>query len=135
MKKFFAVVMLVAAMGVSAQEKSLSFFGKKAIAEVQEGKVVKSIRLKDRSQAPSSFKVGMVLSIVNSDTAEDARTFDEQVAAGDYKFIELTQLNVSKFSALSPADQAEVRRYYSPVQITDAKDTVSTLVFKFRSTR
>jgi len=135
MKKFLALVLLVAGVNAFAQEKSLSFSGKKAIAEVQAGKVVKSIRLKDRTQAPSSFKVGMVLAIVNSDTVEDNRPFDQQVAAGDYKFIELTQLTVSKFSALSPADQAEVKRYYTQPQITEAKDTVTTLVFKFRATR
>ncbi len=131
MNKFLVTLMMVTGLNVwahTATTKQLSFHGNATIAEVQDGKLTRSIRLKDRTQAPTSYKAGDLVAIVNTNTEEDKRPLDAQM--GKYQHIELTKLTVTKFSALSAADQAELSKYYSAEKIAEAKDVVTIIEFK-----
>ena len=129
-------MMMALGMNAWAQDvKQLSFHGKAAIAEVQQGKTTKSIRLKDRTLAPTSYKAGDVVTIINSNADEDKRSVEAQAKEAPYKFIELTKLTVSTFASLPAADQAELSKYYSKEKIAEAKDVVTIIEFKPRATR
>jgi len=127
----------MALVSVSAQAAlppgtSFSFKGKAQLEQVRAGQLTRTIRLNDRTAAPYSYKLGKVLPLINSDTAEERSTEEEQVAAETYKFVELTQFTVTTFSALSPADQVELKKYYAQEKIDLAKGIVTVVHFKFR---
>ena len=139
MKFLTAFALLVTSLIASAQPvlpaTHITFNGNAAIEMVRTGMTTQTIRLSDRTAAPSSYKVGAVLAVVNSNQTEETRTPEVQVAANAYKFIELTKLEVKKLTDLSPADQAEFRRFYTQEVIDRANGIVTVVTFKYRATR
>jgi len=137
MKKMFTFIALLLSLSSFAQlnDKIMSFDGNATIKQVTEGSLTKTIRLGDRTQAPYLFKVSSVLSIVNSNVTEETRSVEEQVKIEAYKFVELTQLTVSKLTDLSAAEQTEFRKFYTQERIDQAKGIVSVITFKFKNTK
>ena len=146
MKTLIAIV--ISALGLTATAQvapvapapapyfaSMSFNGKDSIAEIQTGKVTASVRLADRTQAPYTYKVGTVLPLVNSNKVEDARSFEDQAKAEAYKYVELTKITVAQVTALTPAQQEEVKKFYTQDKIDAAKGIVSVITFKYRPTK
>lgn len=122
-------------IGFSAQAATtqyISFTGKASIEAVQSGKLTQTVRLGDRTQVPFSFKLGLVLPLVNGDKVEDTRTFEDQIAANAYGKVELTLVSVSQFESLSAADKAEFLKHYSPEKIKEAKGVVTKLGLKVK---
>lgn len=143
MKKLFAV--LLTAFSVSAFANApvapapkpfvpaLSFNGKATINQILAGQLTSTVRLGDRTATPHSNKVGSVLPLVNSNREEDPRSFEDQVKAEAYKYVELTKVTVSQVSALSAADQEELKKYYTQDKIDAAKGIVTVVTFKYRA--
>lgn len=134
MKAFLiATAVLVSGLVAQASEvQFLSFKGKAALEQVKLGSVKETVRLGDRSAPPSSFKVGIVVPLVNSDQAEDSRKPEDQIATNAYGKVELVSLKVSKFEALSKKDQDEFLKFYTPEKLAEAKGIVTIIGLKFK---
>lgn len=143
MKKLFAVLLTVFSVSAFANAPAapapapfvpaLSFNGKATINQILAGQITSTVRLGDRTVAPHSNKVGAVLPLVNTNRDEEPRSFAEQVQAEAYKYVELTKVTVSQVSALSAADQEEVKKYYTQDKIDAAKGVVTVVTFKYRA--
>jgi hypothetical protein len=145
MKKLFAMI-AIATMGFVAQAQTtpapaapyvpaMSFQGQAAMNDVKAGKLTVTVRLGDRTQAPSSLKVGLVLPLVNTKKEEDPRSFEDQVKDNKYGWVELTKVTVSQVTALTPAEQEELKKFYTQDKIDAAKGVVTVTVFKFKATK
>jgi hypothetical protein len=135
MKTLFALV-TAATLSVSALAADalipLSFRGKAAIQEIQEGKSTRTLRLQDRTKAPFNYAVGTVLPLVNSDKTEDARSHEEQAAANAYGKVAITSIAVGHYSKLSATDLADLKKFYTQEKIDEANGIVSAISFQFQ---
>jgi len=101
-----------AAPGDLPPGKSFSFKGKDAIDLVRAGKTTSSVRLKNRIEAPYSYKKGLVLPIINSDKTQELRTEEEQAAKEAHGYVELTSpIDKKNISDLSPSDLAKLKEF------------------------
>ena len=114
-----------------SNDTTFSFSNKNYLNDIAAGKLTKSIRLKDRTAAPYLFASGKKLSLINSNTTEDARTAAEQVKDNAYGKVEITNVVVSEFSKLNASEQAELKLFYTDAQISEAKNIVTIITFKF----
>ena len=127
-----AIATVFVAGTAMADSTFLSFKGRAALDAIKAGSVKETVRLHDRTQAPSSLKVGLVLPLINGDKVEDARKPEEQIAANAYGKVEIVTLRVSKFEALPKKEQDEFGKYYDAKQIKDAKGIVTVIGMKFK---
>lgn len=143
MKKLFAILLTVFSVSALANTPAapapapfipaISFNGKATINQILAGQIKSTVRLGDRTLAPHNNKVGAVLPLVNSNREEEPRSFEDQVKAEAYKYVELTKVTVSQISALSAADLEEVKKYYTQDKIDAAKGIVTVITFKYRA--
>lgn len=128
----FAAGLMMSTTAMAANLTYLSFQGKASLEQLKTGTLKSTIRLGDRTGAPTFFKVGQVVPLVNGDEKEDARKYEEQIKANAYGKVEIAALKVSKFEALSPADQKEFAKYYTPEKIKEAGGVVSVITLKYQ---
>jgi len=111
---------------------SFSFKGSANLKDVKDGKLTKTIRLKDRTVAPYNYKTGLVLPLVNSDKVEEKRSEEDQVKANAYGFVKL----VSAVSHVADAAElAELQKYYTNDQISAANQVATVVVFKYQANK
>ena len=131
--KVLVGVFAISASAAQAEDVKnyLSFKGKASIEQLSKGQMSKTQRLGDRTQAPYFYKVNQVLPLVNSETSEDARSIQEQIAAKAYGFVKFSKIEIAAFDKLSKADQDQLLKFYTREDVEKNKGVVTTLFVSF----